>query len=392
MHITCLQDHLSRALSIVGRAVGTRTTLPVLTNVLLATDGARVKLAATNLDVGITTWIGRDVAVEREGAVTLPARLFGDFVNSLPMGQKVDLELDAARQSVKIECSRYEASIKGIDAQEFPPIPTAEGEPTISLEGQLLREMVTQVAIAAARDDSRPVLAGVNVHIDSGRLALAAADGFRLAVREAEVDGGQGLPDRLDMIVPARSLTEVARIIGDSEEPVEITVTRNRNQVVFRVRSEHGEVNLVSRLIDGQFPNYQQIIPKSHTTRMVLKRPELTQAIKLAALFARDGGRVVRLDVTPASAEAGSDGLLPGKLSISAAAAEVGENRGEIDAVVEGEETHIAFDADYLTDVLGALSTDEVALEISGPLSPGLFRGVGLAEYIHVIMPMHSVR
>jgi DNA polymerase-3 subunit beta len=391
MRIRCQQDHLTKGLAIVGRAVGTRTTLPVLTNVLLASDGSRLKLAGTNLEIGITTWI--PATVEAEGSTTVPARLFGDFVNSLPVGQKVQLELDEPRQSVKIQCGRYEASMKGIEAQEFPPIPTAEEQPTVSLDGQLLREMVTQVAFAAARDDSRPVLTGVNLHIEHGRLVLAAADGFRLSVREAEVDGGQGIPDRLNIIVPARGLIELARVIGDSEEPVEITVTANRNQVLFRVRTEHGEVNLVSRLIDGQFPNYQQIIPKSHTTRVVLKRPEFVQATRLAALFARDAARIVRLDVAPpAEAEGSSNGLLPGRLAISATAAEVGENHGELDAVVDGEETHIAFDSEYLTDVLGVLNTDEVALEMSGPQSPGIVRGVGLPNYVHVIMPMYSVR
>jgi DNA polymerase III subunit beta len=384
MRITCQQDHLSRGLAIVSRAVGGRTTLPVLNNVLLASDGERLKLAATNLEIGITTWVpGR---VETEGQLTVPARLLTDFVNSLPGGQSVELDGNTRSHTLHVKSNRYDANIKGIDAEEFPPIPSAEDRPTIKLGADLLKEMIGQVAFSAAKDESRPVLAGVNLKVDESTMLMAAADGFRLSLREADLQ--QGLPEKLDIIIPARALTELARLLGDGNEDIEVTVTANRTQILFKVRNEGGEVNLVSRLLEGQFPDLQRVIPKTHTTRVVIKRAEFGTATKIAALFARDAANVIRLEVTPGA----EGGLTPGKVAISANAAEVGDNHGELDASVEGDETYISFSSEFLSDVLSVLPSDEIALEMTGPLSPAIVRGLGLAEYTHVIMPMHTVR
>lgn len=384
MRITCVQDNLSRGLAIVSRAVGGRTTLPVLNNVLLSSDGERLKLSATNLEIGITTWVAGNV--DAEGQLTIPARLLTDFVNSLPAGQQVELEANLRSHSLHLQSGRYTANIKGIDAEEFPPIPSAEDRPTIRLRAGLLKEIISQVAFSAAKDESRPVLAGVNLKVEDAKLMMAAADGFRLSLREAELD--KGLPEKLDIIIPARALTELARLLGDGDDDVEVTVTSNRSQVLFRVRTEQGEVHLVSRLLEGQFPDLMRVVPKTHTTRASLKRTEFSTAIRIASLFARDAANVVRLEITPGD----EGGLTPGKLAISANAAEVGDNHGEVDASVEGEETYISFSSEYLSDVLGVLPNDEIALELTGPLSPALVRGIGLAEYTHVIMPMHTVR
>ncbi len=384
MRISCTQDHLSRGLAIVGRAVGGRTTLPVLNNVLLASDGERLKLSATNLEIGITTWV--PARVEGEGQLTVPARLLSEFVNSLPAGQPVQLEANDRAHSLHLESGRYKANVKGIDAEEFPPIPTADDRPTIRLRAGLLKEMITQVAFSAARDESRPVLTGVNLRLDEATLHLAAADGFRLSLREAGLE--QGLPEKLDIIIPARSLNELARLLGDGDDDVEVTVTPNRTQALFRVRAEQGEVNLVSRLLEGQFPDLMRVIPKTSTTQVTLKRTEFSTATRIAALFARDAANVIRLEITPGA----EGGLTPGKVAISANAAEVGDNHGELDATVDGEETYISFSSEYLSEVLGVLDSDEIKLEVTGPLSPAVVRGLGLAEYTHVIMPMHTVQ
>lgn len=384
MRISCVQDRLSRGLAIVGRAVGGRTTLPVLNNVLLASDGDRLRLSATNLEIGITTWVS--ARVEVEGQLTVPARLLADFVNSLPGDQAVSLEANARTSALHIQSGRFDANVKGIDADEFPPIPAAEDRPTIKLSAALLKEIITQVAFSAAKDETRPVLAGVNMKVDETKLTMAAADGFRLSVREAALE--RGLQETLDIIIPARSLTELARLLSDGEDEVEVTVTPNRSQVLFRVRSEQGDVNLVSRLLEGQFPDLLRVIPKTYNTRANVKRTEFVTATRIAALFARDAANVVRLDVSPGA----EGGLTPGKISVSANAAEVGDNRSELDAAVEGDETHISFSSEYLSDVLGVLNADEIALEVTGPLSPAIVRGIGVADYTHVIMPMHTVK
>ena len=356
----------------------------MLNNVLLASDGERLKLSATNLEIGITTWVPG--TVEGEGQLTVPARLLADFVNSLPAGQTVLLDANPRTHTLHLECARYNANIKGIDPEEFPPIPAADDRPTIKLGAGLLKEMISQVAFSAARDEFRPVLAGVNLRLDETRLVLSAADGFRLAKREAALE--QGLPEKLDIIIPARALTELARLLDDGDEDVEVTVTPNRSQVVCRVRATGGEVILVSRLLEGQFPDLERVIPKTHTTKVTLKRNDFVTATRIAALFARDAANVVKLDVTPGE----EGGLTPGSVALSANALEVGDNRGEIDAAVEGEGTYISFSSEYLADVLGVLTSDEITVQITGPLSPAVVRGVDQPDYTHVIMPMHTVR
>ena len=382
MKVSCLQENLAKGLAIVGRAVATKSTLPVLANILLATDQGRLKLAATNLELGITCWIG--AKVEEEGATTVPARLLGEFVNSLP-NDKIDLALTVRTQTLRLTCQRYAANIKGIDAEDFPLIPTVADTPTVALEPDLLREMIGQVAFAAAADDSRPVLAGVLMSFRDNSLTLAAADGFRLSVRTAAIEppAGGAAPAGLDVIVPARAMQEVARIAAEGKDPVEVTVTPNKNQVLFHLSN----VDLVSRLVEGAFPNYQQIIPKEYKTRAVLSTGDFLKATKIASFFARDAANIVRLNVIH-----GEEELVTGRVTVGATAAEVGDNLNEIDAVVEGQHLQIAFNARYLTDVLSVLTATQVGLEASTSSSPGVVRPVGVEGFTHVIMPMHVAR
>ena len=394
MRITCTQDHLSRGLSTVTRAVGSRPTMPVLANVLLATDGSRLKLSATNLDLGITTWV--TASVEEEGRVTVPARLLTDLVNSMPVGQSVELREEEKNRTLTVTCQQSRAQVRGIDPEEFPPMPTAEDQPTVSIDQALCKELIGQVAFGAARDDTRPVLAGVSMELDEGQITLAASDGFRLVMRDATLD--QEVADPVKVIVPARALQELERILGDDEGAVEMTVTPNRSQVLFRA----GDVNLVSRLIEGQFPNVRNFIPKSYATKVVVARQPFADAMRRVSLFARESANVVRLEV-----EAGEngEGLAPGRLMIEAQAQDLGESHDELDASIDGESTHLAFNAEYLNEFANALAggtidpetdklkdIDEVVVEITGPLSPGVVRGGGLPDYLHVIMPMHTVR
>lgn len=377
MKLSCAQENLSRGLGIVGRAVATRSPLPVTSNVLIATDDARLRLAATNLDIAITCWV--QAKVEEDGATTVPARLLGEFVNSLP-NDRVDMKLNERQRSLNLKCGPFEANVKGIDADEFPPIPTVGVESAIVLEPKAFKDAIDQVAFAAASDDSRPVLAGVSMVFDGDRLTLAAADGFRLAVREMSVP--EAVSERIDIIVPARALTELARVMADDDEQLRITVTPNRSQVLFSLPN----VQLVSRLIEGTFPNYRQIIPAKHTTRVIVSTKEFLGATRIASFFARDSANIVRLQATP------GEEMAPGKLTVAATAAEVGDTIGGIDAAIEGDEAQIAFNAKYLTDVLAVVDESQVALEVTTPSSPGVVRPSGDETYTHVIMPMHVAR
>lgn len=374
MKLSCLQENLKRGLATVSHAVAGKSTLPVLANVLLATDNGRLKLAATNLEIGITCWVG--AMIEEEGAITLPAKLLSDVVNGLP-NDKVVLTLDPRTQSVKVECARFVTNIKGIEADEFPTIPTlSERETTVGLPPDMLRDTIDKVAFAAASDDSRPVLAGVLVRLNGSTATFAAADGFRLATRSIELP--EPVDGNYEFIVPARALSELARIIGDSEGQIGITLTPGGGQVLFHTDT----AELVSRLIDGKFPDFERIIPGQYLTRAVLDTQELAKAVKLAALFATASQNVVKLQL-----EAGGD-MEPGRLVISANAAEIGDNTGELDGMIQGEGGAIALNVKYLSDALAAMKTAQVAFETQTPQSPGVFKPVGQEGYIHIIMPM----
>jgi DNA polymerase-3 subunit beta len=370
MRLSCLQENLSKCLGIVGRAVATRTTLPVTNNVLLATEQSRLKLSATNLEIAISCWLG--AMVEKDGAITVPARLLNEFVTSLPSG-KIDLAL--GDHTLELKCARFEARISGIDAEDFPPIPKISGGATYQIEPDALRLAINQVVFATASEDTRPVLTGVSAEFEGDTLTLAAADGFRLAVHKAPLTGTA--KERVEIIIPGRSLAELNRLLADQGEPVEVAVSQNKNQVLFRMK----DVELVSQLIQGTFPNYRQLIPQSSSTRAVVSTPEFLRATKTAAIFAKDGSGIVRLQITP---DSGSSG----KMSVSARSEQVGDNVGEIDAKVEGEASKIAFNGKYLTDVLGVIHEGEVALETTTPSSPGVIRPLGADNYVHIIMPM----
>ena len=375
MKLSCPTDKLSRGLSIVGRAVATKSTLQVVSNVLLAADEERLKLAATNLEIAITCWI--EATVAESGAITVPARLLTEFVNSLPPG-KIDLNLNVRNKTLGLRSGSFEANVKGIDAEEFPAIPQISDQATTTVAAETLREAINQVAFAAATDDTRPVLAGVLASFEGETLTFAAADGFRLAVRQVAL--GSPVVDRCDVIIPARALHELSRILGDEEEGVAITITPNRGQVLFHMSS----VDLVSRLVEGTFPNYRPIIPQRYTTRVVVNTKEFLNATRIAALFARDASNVVRLQANP------GEELTPGRLVVAAQAAEVGDTTGGIDAHVEGDGAQIAFNVKYLQEVLGVIGTSQVGMEVSSPSSPGVIKPVGADGYTHVIMPMHT--
>ena len=371
MKVSCSQEDLSKGLAVVGRAVATRAVLPITNNVLIATEGSRLRLSATNLEIAISCWIPG--TIEKEGTVTIPARLVTDFVNSLPSG-RIDMALSPRSRSLELRCARHEAHISGLDPADFPAIPKIADGMNVKVKPGDLRLAINQVGFAAASEESRPVLTGVHAEFEGEQLTLAAADGFRLAVRKVSL--AKVVDTKIAIIIPARSLAELNRLISEQEEPLELTVNSQKSQVMFRLRN----VEMVSQLIQGTFPNYSQLIPKSYNTRAVIKLAEFLRATKSASIFARDGSGIVRLQIMP------RDGK--GKIAISARAEEIGDNLGEVDATVQGEEAKIAFNSKYLMDVLGVIAKEEVALETTTSSSPGVIRPVGDESYIHVVMPM----
>lgn len=372
MKVTCLQENLAKGLSVVSRAVATRSTLPITANVLLKTENSRLKLAATNLEIALSCWIG--AKVEEEGEITVPNRFLTPLVESLP-NDRMELALAPRSKQVKIDCGRNQATIGGMDADDFPAIPTVQGDTSIRIDPQALRKALTRVVFAAATDDSRPVLTGVHVLAEGDRLTLAAADGFRLAVHHLTLS--EPAPERLEVIIPARAMAELSRLLGDAEEPVEMLVNAARSTVLFRLPA----IEMVAQLLQGAFPNYSQLIPQSYQTRAVVSVSEFLRAMRTAAIFSREGSGIVRLQVAP------GEGLAPGQLTIVAKAEESGDNENVLDASVDGEPAKIAFNSKYLQDVLGVLD-GQVALETTSPSAPGVLRPVGSDDYTHVVMPM----
>ncbi len=374
MKLSCLQENFKRGLALASHAVAARSTLPVLSHVLLSTDGGRLKIASTNLEMSLSCWIG--AKVDQEGAVTVPAKLLSEFVSNLP-DDTIQLMLEERTQILNLRCARTAANIKGFEAEEFPSIPVVQtDQPTLSIPPHVLREAVNQVAFAAAADDTRPVLAGVLIRVRDTTATFVATNGFRLSVKTIELPQPVQSPQAI--IVPVRTLTELGRIIGDIESLVEITVTASRDQVLFHCDN----VDLVSRLIDGTFPDYERIIPKQYATRSVLDRNAFLQSTRQAAVFATASANIAKLAL-----ESGGE-WGPGRLVLSANAAEVGDNKSEIDGQIVGVEDQLAINIKYLQEALNAISTSQVALETQTGSTPGVFRPVGDDGFIHIVMPM----
>lgn len=378
MKVMCPQESLARGLGIVGRAVATRSTLPILSNILMQTDDGRLKLSATNLEIGIRCWVKADVS--DAGAITVPARLLGEFVHQLPPGT-VTLDLNGRNQTMRLTADRHKAEIKGIDAADFPVLPAIDDGVRFSVGTRVFKEMIQQVVIAAATDDARPVLTGVLLVADpdAGRLTLAASDGFRLSVRDSELDAP--IDGRLQLIVPARALAELQRVASDDDETIDIAIPPARNQVLFQLK----DIDIVSQLIEGNPPDYEKIIPTAAATRAVVNTKAFLGAARIASSFARDAANVVRLALAPGDEIGGS-------VTISAQSAEVGGNESEIEAAVDGEPMEVAFNARYLLDVLGVVNCEQIVLEVASPSSPGVFRPADQTPFTHIIMPMHIAR
>ncbi|MFN8530438.1 MAG: DNA polymerase III subunit beta [Anaerolineae bacterium] len=377
MRVSILQDQLAKGLGIVSRVVDTRNPLPVLANVLLATDDSRLKIAATNLELSIVTYIG--AKVDRAGSITLPAKTFQELVNNLSP-EKVDMVIDDSTHSADVRCGMTKALIKGIAGSEFPPVPE-DGNPDIVLQGKVLKEMITQTVFASAKEESRPILTGILVRLEDDVMTLAAADGYRLAVRTTRLH--ERFNKMRDIVIPARALAEVARIIVDEEKEVGICLPGQRDQVMFFIEN----TVVSSSLLQGKFPDFGAIIPKAYSTSMTVYTSDLLRACKRAEIFARDNAYSARILVKPPRSQGE-----PGEVMIVGKSAERGENEGFVDAAVEGNELEVAFNIRYLIDVLNVVGEERVIIESNGSAHPGVIRPENRQDFISVIMPMSVTR
>ena len=373
MKITVTQQQLAHGLSLVSKAIAPRSTLPVLANVFLATDEGRLRLSATNLEMGITCWIG--ARIEQEGQITVPARTFGDLVSALP-AEDVTIDVEDKTHTLNVRCGKNITDIKGIDAQEFPPIPVPELKGGIPLDVAEFKEMVQQVTFAASSDEARPVLQGALLELNENKLSLVATDGFRISVRKVELSEPVEKPQRL--IIPARALNEVARIATGSDEPLIMVVPPQRGQVIFHTAN----AELVSQLIDGNYPDYKAIVPTNYKTMVTFSTPAFLKACRQAEIIAREGSNVVVLSVLP---ENGG----PARVELSAQSEETGQSEVQVDANLSGPPITIAFNVRYLREVLDVISTPNVVLEANAKNTPAMLCPAGDNTFQHIVMPMH---
>ena len=373
MRLLCLQENLNKGLGIVSRAVPSRTTLPVTQNVLITTDNGKIKLVTTNLEIAISTWVGAQI--EDGGSVAVPAKLLSELVSSLPDGQ-ISISNSNNSTGIEINCDKSNTQINGTNPDDFPPIPTVNADVVATIDSKIFQDAITRVSVAAATDESRPVLTGIKMELEEDNFTLAGADGFRLAVYKGKLL--EKISEKYDFILPSRALQEINRIIVDQNEPITFSVTPSKNQAMFKLSN----VEIVTQLVQGTFPNYSQLIPESYQTRTEVPVEEFQRAAKTASVFARDGSGILRLHINS------SDNENPEKLLILSRSEEVGENESQLEAKVEGEDSKIAFNSKYLTDVLSVIKEEKVVIETTSPSSPGVLKPLGQENYIHVVMPM----
>lgn len=363
MKLQVTQENLNRALSNVARVASTRNALPILSNVLIKTVDNRVCIAATNLNIAITHYIGSKVA--SEGSITVPARLTQDFIASLPSGV-IDLKLDDTK--LHIETEKYKSVINGTPADDYPIMPSIENGSTWKVPADIFKKALQQVVIAASNDDTRPLLTAVYFHTRDGQLYFAATDSYRLAEKKV-----MPLSEEVKLLVPASSIQDLLRVIGDGDS--EVIVTHDDQQVLFTI----GDIELVTRLIEGNYPDYQKLIPKEFATKATLSRADFTNITKVSSLFARESAGSVTVEVDEAA----------GQIGIRSIASQLGENTATATANASGT-ANITLNSRYILDALGSMNGEEVTIQFNGKLEPCVLLSKSSDDYTHVIMPLKS--
>ncbi len=373
MKFTCLTENLFKGLSTVNKAVATRASLPVLSNVLISDDSGRLKLSATNLETAITTWVG--ASIDEGGSVCIPARVLHEFVSNLPPSS-VTGESDGV--ALKLVSDKVSGRFNGMDATEFPSLPEASKEIHLSIDPKSFSDAIMESAFAAASDESRPVLTGLLMRLEKNILYLVGVDGFRLAERLINLTDHKGKKG-FSAVIPAKTILEVARLISTSKEPLNVSLNEDENLVVFQV----GDVLISSRVLDGEFPEYKKLIPASKDAfvRVRVSTNELVNALRLANVFAKDAVSVIKLRIS------NSDGVV----YISSSNSEVGENSSKVEAEVTGSDIEAAFNSKYFLDVLSNVKSDEFIFECPEKIGsgvPGVLRPSNRSDHTYLIMPM----
>lgn len=370
MKLSLLQQNLDQALTHTSRFVSIKNQLPILNNILLATDTGRLKISATNLELGIKYWIG--AKIEKEGTITLPVKEIAEFVSYLSP-ERIDIVLDD-KNLLQLSSSKTQSTFTTAPAKDFPDLPSINPKTSIKLDLSLLSQAVSQITFSAAVDDARPVLTAVLCQFTKNNLLLVATDGFRLSLKNIKLVNPINLKsdkESLTFLIPARSLIEVAKL-AKNEKQITMGLTSDQNQIVFVLE----DLELVSRLIEGDYPDYKRIIPDSYITKIHLNKEEFAQAIKIASVFASQSANVVKFTV--------------GKndIKLSANAPQIGRNQATVEARVEGQPLEIAFNYKFVSEFIDACQGEEIVIELNESLTPGFFHDQSDPHFTHIIMPV----
>lgn len=367
MKVKILQKDFYPGLQAVARSLGVRSTLPVLSCVLIQTEKGNLKLSATNLEIGVVKIVEAEIL--QDGEVCVPAKTLLETIGSLP---ETDVLIEESNGLLKLAALNFKADLNTLPSGEFPAIPLAK-EGKIKIPAGILKKALPEITYASAVDEGRPVLTGVLFEVKNKSLELVATDGFRLAHKKMDLEGEESLR----VIIPKRSLEEVFRLIdeelkGELDEKIEVATSENQNQIVFKV----GKTLVSSRLIEGNFPSWEKIIPSEFKLRIILDKADLIKALKLSSVFAKDSANITKMTISE------------GRLTLSSQTKELGSQVTEIKAQTEGEGMEVAFNSRFLMDALSSITTSQVSIEFSGNLSASLIKPVGEDKTEHIVMPV----
>ncbi len=364
MKFQLLQENLNNILSLITKIVSAKVDLPILANILVTAEKNQLIFSATNLEMSMIIKI--TAQVEKTGKLALPAKTFQEVVLSLPPGK---ITLEQEQEKVKIICKKTFVQINGFSSEEFPLIPQIKpSTESWKIKGKFLKKICSQVAFAAATDESRPVLQSVLFRPEKEQLLVVATDGYRLSKKELK----GSFKEDAELLIPARTLLEMGRILSEEDQEIVIVPDKKQQQVTFLTK----EVQLISRLIEGNFPDFEKILPTSFQTEVILDKEELERALKTASIFARESANIIKFKIQNT------------KFKISADAAQVGENETELTAKIKGEAMEIAFNFRFIQDFLNAVEDEEIILKVNDSLSPAVFTSQKTTRFLHLIMPV----
>lgn len=366
MKASCAQRDLNFALDVVSRAISLNNTLPVLNNILIKAAAKKLFFSATNLEIAINFSITADVV--NEGSITIPAKLITSYVSLLEEG-RVELKIEEGFV-LNIKTKTSETKIKGISADEFPIIPRVEKEQSFIIPAKTLAEIIDHTIFSAATTPMRPVLSGVYVYIEKNILKMVATDSYRLA--ECKIKLEKKVDKLVECIIPVRTLLELGRILSLRHEKESTEIQTSKNQILFIVDG----VELMSRLIEGKFPDYEKIIPRATRTKLEVQTDKLSMATKRVSLFAKENNNNIKLSVTN-----------DGKLFISTDETRVGEERAEVDVKITGDNNKVSINSQYLLDVLNH-TEERVTIEMDEKLTPVVVRPLKREDLLYIIMPL----